>query len=340
MDINTLLWLIRESGPEFKVGDKQSSEEPDQQTIALRERIEAKAKLYPTLARRWAGDWTGLTDQSRSGKAMSLGALLKIAGFNRADVKAALLIHSDTKQWAGAATSRELDRVFDRSAGKSNEDINEARGREIATAELPDWAQNLQRDEKGYALNNLANAMISMRSAVELRDCFAMDQMQRVPMLVKALAGGYADDLPRPVRDNDVSLTQEWLQRHELHRLGKDVTHQAVDYRAEELAFHPVRQYLGGLRWDGKRRVGIWLSYYLGAEAQSKEYLSRIGTYVPGRHGCPRVPEPGMQVPTTCSSWRDRRAAAEISRRAESSAAHGSATTSPTSAAARTYRSI
>ena len=73
-------------------------------------------------------------------------------------------------------------------------------------------------------------------------------------------------------------LTQEWLQCHELHRLGKDVTHQAVDYRAEELAFHPVRQYLGGLRWDGKRRVGIWLSYYLGAEGQSKEYLSRIGT--------------------------------------------------------------
>jgi predicted P-loop ATPase len=59
------------------------------------------------------------------------------------------------------------------------------------------------------------------------------------------------------------------MQRHELRRLGKDVTHQALDLVARAHAFHPVQDYLSRLRWDGKKRVDIWLSYYLGAEASS-----------------------------------------------------------------------
>ena len=138
------------------------------------------------------------------------------------------------------------------------------------------WTQYLQTDEQGNAINNLANAMTAMRCAVELRDCFAMDQMLRAPILVKRLPRGRADDLPRPVRDGDVSLVQEWLQRHELRRLGKDVTHQAVDYRAEEKAFHPVRDYLNSLAWDRTRRLSTWLPVYLGAEMSN--YTAGIGT--------------------------------------------------------------
>jgi predicted P-loop ATPase len=147
---------------------------------------------------------------------------------------------------------------------------------ESRAEDAPEWAQYLQRDERGGAIGNLANAMTALRSALELRDCFALDLMQRVPVLVKPLPKGGAEELPRPVLDDDVSQVQEWLQRHELRRLGRDIAHQAVDLRAGERAFHPVRDYLNALRWDGVPRLGTWLHTYLGVE--HGPYASGIGT--------------------------------------------------------------
>jgi hypothetical protein len=140
-----------------------------------------------------------------------------------------------------------------------------------AEAEPPDWIEHLQRDERSEPLNNLANVMTVLRSAVELRECFAYDRMLRAPVLVKQLPKGNPAELPRPLQDGDVSLAQEWLQRQGLRRLGKDITHQAVDYRAEERAFHPVQDYLAALRWDRVLRLGTWLRTYLGAKASNYE---------------------------------------------------------------------
>ena len=110
----------------------------------------------------------------------------------------------------------------------------------------------------GPRLANLANIMVALRTAPEIAGSFAFDEMMRAPILVQALplADGIASDLgpyPRPVRDADVSQLQEWAQRAGLPRIGMDMTHQAVDLRAQECAFHPVRDYLERLAWDQDR---------------------------------------------------------------------------------------
>jgi predicted P-loop ATPase len=82
--------------------------------------------------------------------------------------------------------------------------------------------------------------------------------------------------LPRPLRDADVSDVREYVQHNGLARMGRDTVHEAVDKRARELSFHPVRQWLDQPRWDGTNRLDGWLKTYLGATG-GDEYLRAIG---------------------------------------------------------------
>ena len=60
-----------------------------------------------------------------------------------------------------------------------------------------------------------------------------------------------------------------------LPNIGKDVMHQAIDVRAAECAFHPVRDYLDSVVWDGAPRLNQWLSSYLGAARTP--YTEQVG---------------------------------------------------------------
>ena len=117
--------------------------------------------------------------------------------------------------------------------------------------------------------------MLAMRADPKLCDAFAYDEMLRAPILVAPLPGDDEKFSPRPVRDTDVGIVQEYMQRGGLQKIAKDVTHQAVDLRAQECAFHPVRDYLNALCWDRQCRVDGWLSQYLGAE--DSDYHRGIG---------------------------------------------------------------
>ena len=144
-------------------------------------------------------------------------------------------------------------------------------------AEPDEWSQYLQRDDHGNAIPNLANAAHVLRRAPAMIGLFAYDEMLRHPLLQRTIPGGRAEPLakPRPLHDADVGSVQEWLQRHELRRLGKDVMHQAIDLVSRENGFHPVRDYLTGLKWDGTPRLLTWLHVHLGAE--KTDYHAGIG---------------------------------------------------------------
>lgn len=138
------------------------------------------------------------------------------------------------------------------------------------------WLDGAQLDKAGQPHPNLTNALLAIRTDPALRDAFAQDLMLRAPILVTPLPGESAASFkPRPLRDTDVGITQEYLQRGGLAKLGKDAVHQAVDLRALECGFHPVREYLDKAQWDGQPRLKTWLAYYLGAE--HSDYHSGIG---------------------------------------------------------------
>ena len=126
--------------------------------------------------------------------------------------------------------------------------------------------------ENGKPIPVLANALIAIEAVMP--QAFAYDEMLRAPMLMVPLKpeNGFT---PRPVRDVDAGLVQEKLQHLGLRRISKDTVHQAVDMRALARPFHPVRDYLDGLSWDGRRRLPNFLPVYFGAAATG--YAMTIG---------------------------------------------------------------
>jgi predicted P-loop ATPase len=118
----------------------------------------------------------------------------------------------------------------------------------------------------------LANVLTGLRE--EWPDALGYDEMLCAPVLMQPLAGEN-DFAPRSLTDVDVGTIQERLQHLGLSHIGKDVTHQAVDIHAYEHAFHPVRDYLGGLQWDGTERMARLFADYFGAA--DGPYIENVG---------------------------------------------------------------
>ena len=132
---------------------------------------------------------------------------------------------------------------------------------------------------KSPMASNIGNALLALREDPALQDVFAFNEMSFTTMVMKPLfpsAVNTADGfIPHQLSDADMALVQEYLQWQGLRRLGRDTIHQAIETRARELAFHPVRKYLDGLVWDGTKRLSGWLSTYLGAD--HNEYSMGVG---------------------------------------------------------------
>ena len=143
-----------------------------------------------------------------------------------------------------------------------------------------DWRTECICGDTGKPLPVLANALIALRSTMP--DVVAFDEMARTAVLMKP-DGGFE---PRALTDVDVGILQERLQKGGLPRLSKDVMNQALDVRAHECSFHPVRDYLAALRWDNKPRIqgGRWegknidpfLARYFGVT--NSAYVGLIGS--------------------------------------------------------------
>jgi predicted P-loop ATPase len=145
----------------------------------------------------------------------------------------------------------------------------------------PPWLDAAIKDERGRILPILRNAALALRAAPELKSVFRFDELQRLVIVDKSLPlADLAEPRsigppPRPLVDADVSQIQEWLQSQGLPKIGREITGQAIALRAQERSFHPVRDYLDALKWDGVERLESWLTRYMGAD--QSPYVAAIG---------------------------------------------------------------
>jgi predicted P-loop ATPase len=136
----------------------------------------------------------------------------------------------------------------------------------------PDWLDECIKGETGRTLSVLASVLVGLRAVYP--DTFAFDEMLCAPVLMRSLSAE-PDFRPRPCTDVDVGIVQERLQHIGVKRISKDVAHQAVEIRAHDCRFHPVRNYLNSLCWDGVPRLDCLFPSYFGAD--DTLYTRRVG---------------------------------------------------------------
>jgi len=147
--------------------------------------------------------------------------------------------------------------------------------------------------ESGKALPIVTNALVALRRDPAIRDAFAFDEMQRTSMLMHGIGDPLTPFDRRPVTDDDITILTEFLQKAGLKRISRDTVRDGVNARARENAFHPVREYLDSLTWDGKPRVRVWMTTKLSADLSP--YTQAVGTMFLVSLVA-RVYEPGCKV--------------------------------------------
>lgn len=148
-------------------------------------------------------------------------------------------------------------------------------------------------DHKKQPVNCLQNTLNYMSlPAVGLRGCFGYNEFARRVDLVKETPWRAQPGLP--VTDIDLQRMRAHLARNHGYDTGMTNLVDAMVDVSQYRRFHPVKEYLNSLKWDGVARLDTWLMKYLGVEDDGAGYVQAVGrkTLVAA---VARVYEPGIK---------------------------------------------
>jgi putative DNA primase/helicase len=173
-------------------------------------------------------------------------------------------IHKLPSYTAMSAWAVKIDAVkielAEAGAAQAAEDFAEGEPEENPDA----WKVKLQYSDKGGLQQTIHNAVIILRHDPKMKGCVALDEFTRRQML-KTSTPWKEVTHAAPWVDADDSALRHYLER----RYGltkRECISDAVEIVMRENGFHPIRDYIGGLKWDGVPRNDKLLIDFLGAE--------------------------------------------------------------------------
>ena len=152
-------------------------------------------------------------------------------------------------------------------------DIETLVAQEHAAIRAEQWPAQLLRNRDGNPRPVLANCITALRSSPEWSGALAYNEFAaRIAFQIELPWGEHAGGTWSDQHDRKLA---EWLQRHGI-MAPTALAGEAAQTVAMENPFHPCRDYLRGLEWDGTKRVDSWLSTYISVQAST--YAASIGT--------------------------------------------------------------
>jgi predicted P-loop ATPase len=153
--------------------------------------------------------------------------------------------------------------------------------------------QPLIVNDGGKARPLLANAIIVLRESPEWEGVLAFNEFTLYA--VTKNAAPWQDKGGSDWTGHDDSKTSEWLQHHGV-LVNSKLAGEAVQVLARENSFHPVRDYLRSLEWDGVGRIDHWLTAYAGVEGTVFSAAVGARWLI---SGVARIMQPGCRVDHT-----------------------------------------
>lgn len=118
---------------------------------------------------------------------------------------------------------------------------------------LDAWKGKLQSNGKGGAKKSVTNLMLYLNNVRELGNTLRWNELAQL-----------VEWNGRPFEDADLIDVRLILEGHQYEPVKDDIL-PAVLRHSKENSYHPVRDYLRSLRWDGTSRLDHWLQQCLGA---------------------------------------------------------------------------
>lgn len=125
------------------------------------------------------------------------------------------------------------------------------------------WNEKLKYNNKGKLLSTIENVLIILENDPFLKGKFAFNEFANRARVVGKLP--WSDEIDRDWRDDDDAGLRFYIEKvYDITAANKIQDALAIALRNN--AYHPVREYLEGLTWDGQERIDTLLIDYLGAE--------------------------------------------------------------------------
>ena len=164
---------------------------------------------------------------------------------------------------------------------------------EDITDDDEDFLSKLKRDKNGTPESDVYNCLVVLKQDPSLKGKIRLDEFAHRLVVIDDLPWRDKDETPYWTDTDDACLRNYFATKYLIK--GKGIIDDALQEVTQDNKFHPVREYLKGLTWDGECRLDTLFIDYIGAE--DTEYIRAVTRkWMCG--AVARVMDPGVKFDT------------------------------------------
>lgn len=164
---------------------------------------------------------------------------------------------------------------------------------EDITDDDEDFLSKLKRDKNGTPESDVYNCLVVLKQDPTLKGKIRLDEFAHRLVVIDDLPWRGKDETPYWTDTDDACLRNYFATKYLIK--GKGIIDDALQEVTQDNKFHPVREYLKELTWDGECRLDTLFIDYIGAE--DTEYIRAVTRkWMCG--AVARVMDPGVKFDT------------------------------------------